>query len=135
MKKVFIMIGIICIFVDLNAAYKNIKSENIFKEMKKDENITSKLYETACKEGSAISCYELGFIYNAGKGVNKDYEKARQFYTVSCNAGFARACTRLGLLYGKGHGVKVDMKKAIMLFKKGCEGGHFDGCTVYNTFK
>jgi len=135
MKKVWLWAGVLGIVSQLNADIKLTQNENIFKEIKNDQEITPKLHEAACKEGSAKSCYELGFLYNAGKGVKRDHEKAYKYYTLSCNAGYARACTRLGLLYGQGKGVKKDMKKALSLYKKGCDGGHVDGCTLYQTFK
>ena len=135
MNKIVLSIAIVGVITQLYADVKPTQNENIFKEMKNDQEITPKLHEAACKEGSAKSCYELGFLYNAGKGVKKDHEKAYSYYTLSCDAGYARACTRLGLLYGQGKGVKRDMKKALSLYKKGCEGGHVDGCTLYQTFK
>jgi len=135
MNKIVLSIAIAGVITQLYADVKPTQNENIFKEIKNDQEITPKLHEAACKEGSAKSCYELGFLYNAGKGVKKDHEKAYSYYTLSCDAGYARACTRLGLLYGQGKGVKRDMKKALSLYKKGCEGGHVDGCTLYQTFK
>ena len=135
MNKIVLSIAIVGVITQLYADVKPTQNENIFKEIKNDQEITPKLHEAACKEGSAKSCYELGFLYNAGKGVKKDHEKAYSYYTLSCDAGYARACTRLGLLYGQGKGVKRDMKKALSLYKQGCEGGHVDGCTLYQTFK
>lgn len=135
MNKIVLSIAIVGVITQLYADVTPTQNENIFKEIKNDQEITPKLHEAACKEGSAKSCYELGFFYNAGKGVKKDHEKAYSYYTLSCDAGYARACTRLGLLYGQGKGVKRDMKKALSLYKKGCEGGHVDGCTLYQTFK
>ena len=111
------------------------QNNNVFKSINSEEMISPKMYESACKNGSANSCYELGFIYNAGKGVTKDYKKAHEYYQIACDAGYARACTRLGLLYGEGKGVEKDFKKAMSLYKKACEGDHFDGCTLYNAFK
>ena len=135
MNKIVLSIAIVGVITQLYADVKPTQNENIFKEMKNDQEITPKLHEAACKEGSAKSCYELGFLYNAGKGVKKDHEKAYSYYTLSCDAGYARACTRLGLLYGQGKGVKRDRGKALSLYKQGCEGGHVDGCTLYQTFK
>lgn len=135
MKKIFLVLGLLGIVSQLNASLALSQGDNIFKTIKKDENISLKLYEAACKEGSAKGCFDLGYLYNTGKGVKKDYVKAREYYTIACDGANARACTRLGLLYGEGKGVKKDMKKAVQLFKKGCEGGHVDGCDLYYMFK
>lgn len=135
MKKVWFMLLTMGFIMQLHASVAPTQNENIFKEIKKDDNISLKLHEKACKEGSAKSCYQLGFNHNAGKGVPKDYTKAREYYKIACDAGYARACTRLGLLYGEGKGVKKDMEKAVNLFKKGCMGRHLDGCDLYKMFK
>ncbi len=129
MKKILLSI---ILLTGLNANLSisaNGKDTKVMKEKGSDQ---IEIFSKACESGDAKGCFNLGFVYNTGKGLKKDYVKARKYYLISCDAGYARACTRLGLLYGEGKGIKKDMTKANKLFKKACEGGHQDGCMVYN---
>jgi len=126
---------ILGISTTLNASLTLSKNSNYTQRVSKETLEIIKGFKKACDAGDSKECFDLGFIYNAGKGVEKDYVKAIKYYTIACDTAYARACTRLGLLYGEGKGVKKDMSKATKLFKKGCEGGHEDGCMLYQTFK
>jgi len=132
MKKILLSV---ILLTGLNANLSIFTNGKDAKLMKPKGSEQIEVFSKACDNGDAKGCFNLGYSYNTGKGVEKDYVKARNYYVISCDAGYARACTRLGLLYGEGKGVKKDMKRAIVLFKKGCHGGHKDGCTLYNTFK
>ena len=51
------------------------------------------VYETACNEGKASGCYNLGVLYVEGTGnVEKNYEKAAKLYQKACDNDFSSAC-------------------------------------------
>ena len=85
--------------------------------------------ETACLNGNADSCYELGVNYENGNGVSKDQAQAAVYYKKSCEGGNARGCTNLGYLYQFGYGVKRDNRLAADYYRKGCDDGNALGCT------
>ena len=58
--------------------------------------------------GDAHAQYNLGAMYDEGKGVPQDYAKAIQWYRFSVEQGFANAQYNLGALNYRGEGVPQD---------------------------
>jgi len=81
-----------------------------------------------CAKHDALSCFNLGWIYEKGTGVTKDYSKAAAVYEEACTAKIAGACTNLGVLYEKGNGVAADIGRAFTLYEQGCNLGQALGC-------
>jgi hypothetical protein len=86
-------------------------------------------FNKACDAGSAISCVNLGYMYENGQGVAKDDSRAAALYSEGCDAGNALGCVNLGILYKSGKGVAKDDSHAAALFTKGCDAGNARGCT------
>ena len=80
-------------------------------------------YQTAFKEwkplaeqGYASAQYNLGIMYDKGKGVAQNYTQAVAWYKKAAAQGFASAQYNLALMYYKGHGVPQNYKIAYILF-------------------
>ena len=67
------------------------------------------------KQGNVKAMYDVGKLYERGRGVVKDMSKAADFFQQSANAGNPSAQGRLGILYFEGRGVKQNYKKALSL--------------------
>lgn len=95
-----------------------------------DENYVRALtiYEKECADGDAKSCYEVGDIYQHGKGVDSSPIKAGEFYQKACDSGIAAGCTDLGFLHSRGLGFEKNYEKAYDFYSQGCRGGHARGC-------
>ena len=85
-------------------------------------------YKTALKEwqsladqGNASAQYNLGVMYDNGKGALKDYKQAAKWYQKAADQGFARAQFNLGVMYAYGEGVLKDLSKAKYWIKKAYE--------------
>lgn len=48
----------------------------------------------ACREGNYISCYNLGYMYENGKGVDQDKDEASELYQKACTNGVVEACDK-----------------------------------------
>ena len=82
-------------------------------------------YETALKEwrplvekGNALAQYQIGLLYQHGKGVSKNLVKATTWYRLAAEQNLALAQSNLGNLYLSGRGVKRDFKKALYWSKR-----------------
>jgi len=84
--------------------------------------------ETACLNGDANACNDLGVKYATGKGATLNYSRAVEFYRKACDGGSASGCTDLGYMYENGHGVSKDEKMAVDCYRKGCDRGNAIGC-------
>jgi len=80
-------------------------------------------YATALREwrplaeqGDANAQYNLGVMYDFGKGIPQDFAAARQWYEKAAAQGHAGAQNSLGGLYEFGHGVKRDDVRAYMWY-------------------
>jgi TPR repeat protein len=80
-------------------------------------------FKTAMKEwkplaerGGATSQFQVGWLYNEGKGVTKNYETAVKWYRLAAVQGYAYAQSRLGRMYEGGYGVSQNYILAYMWF-------------------
>lgn len=66
--------------------------------------------------GHAGGQYELGKLYEKGRGVSQDLSKATELYQSSASQGDIWAQNALGRIYRVGHGVPQDFAFALKLF-------------------
>lgn len=66
-------------------------------------------------EGNVKAMYDVGKLYERGRGVNKDMAKAAEWFQKAASAGNASAQARLGILYFEGRGVKQNYNNALKL--------------------
>jgi TPR repeat protein len=75
-------------------------------------------------EGNAYAQYNLGLIYNKGRGVPQNFKIAKKWYTLSAKQGFALAQSNLGFMYDIGEGVFQDVKTAVMWYSLAAKQGN-----------
>ena len=63
-----------------------------------------KWYLKAAKQGNAKSQFNLGAMYENGKGVSKNDAEAARWYRRATEQGLAEAQYNLGVLYDNGRG-------------------------------
>ncbi|ANV97657.1 hypothetical protein BBW65_02025 [Helicobacter enhydrae] len=63
------------------------------KIVEQDYNKAFEAFEAGCLKKSGGACYNIGFMYEFGRGeVPFDSKKALDFYLKSCNYGYDRGC-------------------------------------------
>jgi len=113
-KLTFVLTGLILLFladpsIALVAEYE--KAIDAYK--KGDYKTSAKLILPLAKKGFAKAQYNLGVMYEKGKGVEKNLNKAKKWFQFAADQGLPKAQYNLGLMYGKGKGVEKDYSKAI----------------------
>ena len=78
------------------------------------------------KQGYAQAQYNLGIMYEAGRGVLQNYQTAVKWYTLAAEQGYAQAQNNLGLMYGNGEGVLQNYIYAHMWFNIAASSGRED---------
>ncbi len=81
-----------------------------------------KFWPLAAK-GDAQSQFELGFMYERGRGVPQDYKESASWFRKSAEQGNASAQFYLGQMYDIGKGVPQDYQEAAMWYRKSAEQG------------
>jgi S1-C subfamily serine protease len=66
----------------------------------------------AAEQGLAAAQYNLGMMYDHGRGVRQDYKEAVKWYTMAAEQGYAEAQNNLGVMYQRGEGVFQDYVQA-----------------------
>ena len=74
------------------------------------------------QHGNASAQYEIGRMYEGGRGVGKDYSAAASWYRKASMAGDHRAQLLLALMYARGQGVPQDDKQGLYWLSKAGEG-------------
>jgi len=83
-------------------------------------------YQTCHKEalaGDDKAQYNLGVMYEGGRGISQDYKEAMKWYRKAANQGFALAQYNLGDMYVHGHGTSQDYKEAMKWYRKAANQG------------
>ena len=70
--------------------------------------------------------YNLGMVYEHGRGVTQDYAQAVKWYRLAAEQGLADAQYRLGSMYDEGRGVKQDYAEAAIWYRVAADKGHED---------
>jgi hypothetical protein len=75
------------------------------------------------EQGLADAQFNLGLMYDDGKGVPEDDREAVKWYRLAAKQGAAYAQSNLGLMYQKGHGVPQDYKTAAKWYRLAAKQG------------
>ena len=73
-----------------------------------DEKEAFEWYKLAAEQGHAHAQYNLGLMYNYGRGVPKNLVEAFKWYKIAAEQGDMNAQFRLALAYQYGEGVIQD---------------------------
>ena len=80
-------------------------------------------WEPLAAEGHALARYNLGVLYEQGKGVPADPRKAAQLYGQAAAEDIPLAKVNLGLMYINGNGVERNQDKGSALIQDAARGG------------
>ena len=69
-------------------------------------------YQKAALQGKADAQYNLGIMYEQGKGVKQDSVEAIKWWQKAVAQGLAPAQYALGNMYAHGRGIKQNYQKA-----------------------
>jgi len=76
------------------------------------------------EQGVAKAQYNLGVMYENGRGVRQDYAEALKWYRQAAAQGDAEAQYNLGAMYYSGQGVRQDYTEAFRWFRKAADQGY-----------
>ena len=74
-------------------------------------------WKPLAEQGDADAQYNLGIMYDTGRGVLQDYKTAVKWWTLSAEQGDARAQHNLGEMFFDGLGVTQDYKTAVKWYR------------------
>jgi len=80
-------------------------------------------WQPLAERGDANAQFNLGLIYENGRGVNVDYVQALHWYERAAGHGHVNAQNNLGGLYYRGQGAQQDYEQALYWYRKAAAGG------------
>lgn len=88
-----------------------------------DSKAALKEFIPLAAQGDARAQFELGYMYERGKGVPQDYKESLSWFRKSAEQGNASAQFYLGQRYDIGNGVPQDYAEAASWYRKSAEQG------------
>jgi hypothetical protein len=82
------------------------------------------------EQGDAGAQFNLGLLYDMGRGVPQNYAEAAKWYRLAADGGYDKAQFNLALMYNNGTGVTQDYAEAVKWFRLAAEQG--DALAQYN---
>ena len=95
--------------------------------MQQDYIKAAEWYRKSADQGYSQAQYNLGLLYEDGKGMEQDYYEASQWYKRAANNGFSEAQNNLGVLYIMGKGVIKNINNAELMFRRSADQGNENG--------
>lgn len=83
------------------------------KKIKEDTSKAKEMFALATKQNIVEAMYQLGIMYEGGRGAEQSDKKAVQWYKLAAELGFSRAQNNLGTMFEDGRGVKQSDEEAI----------------------
>jgi hypothetical protein len=82
-----------------------------------------RLLRALADQGDTVARYDLGVLYDNGRGVAQDHAEAARWYRVAAEAGHAAAQNNLASLYRNGQGVPQDFAEAVKWYRRAADQG------------
>ncbi len=87
-------------------------------------------FRLLAEQGDAEAQYELGRMYERGRGVPEDDNEAVSWYRLAAEQGNALAQISLGIMYENGDGMPKDVTEAVRWYRLAAEQGDALGQTL-----
>ena len=84
---------------------------------------TLKAWRPAAEQGDMLAQFNLGALYEHGRGVKKDLSEAAKWYRKAAEQGNALAQYYLGAFYANGEGVEKNLPEATAWYRKAAAHG------------
>jgi len=91
-----------------------------------DYQTAFRLYKPLAKQGDARAQFNLGMMYESGRGVPQNDAEMLKWYRKAADQGHALAQFNLGLQYSKGQGVQRDYAEGVKWYRKAADQGYVD---------
>jgi Sel1 repeat len=76
------------------------------------------------EQGQAAKQFDLGFLYDKGRGVQRNDREAAIWYRRAAEQGYAPAQSNLGSMYLNGRGVESSDREAVVWYRRAAEQGY-----------
>ncbi len=100
------------------------EDEGAVAAQKGDYKTAFKDWKPKAEKGNKFAQYNLGVLYNLGRGVSQDFKLAFKWFSLSAEQGFEAAQRELGVMYYNGVGTIQDYIYAHMWLNISASNGY-----------
>jgi uncharacterized protein len=86
-----------------------------------DYALAVQLWTPLAERGDPAAQFNIGLMFDAGRGVQEDDRTAVKWYRLAAEQGFAKAQFSLGTMYDRGEGVLQDAREAVKWFRQAAD--------------
>lgn len=110
--------------IDLGEAARAADLDDAVAAIRRGDYATGlRLLRALADQGNAAARYNLGVLYDNGRGVAEDHAEAARWYRVAAEQGHAAAQNNLANLYRNGQGVPQDFAEAVKWYRRAADQG------------
>ena len=114
------------LFLTLGTAWGGAWEDAAAAYERKDYATAIMIWRPLAEQGNVYAQFNLGTMYDMGRGVTKDDKEAVRLYRLAAEQGLAVAQFNLGNAYTNGQGVLQDYKEALKWYRLAADQGDTD---------
>ncbi|MBT5086993.1 MAG: sel1 repeat family protein, partial [Deltaproteobacteria bacterium] len=122
-KRIFNTI-FLCLFLPIFSFAAGNFQKGYEAHLRGDFSAAIKAWGPLAAQGDAAAQFNIGNLFDFGKGVREDNVQAAYWYNKSAEQDNVNAQYALGWMYENGEGVKKDLVKALLWYKKAADQKH-----------
>jgi TPR repeat protein len=112
-KRLTFSLSLIFLFLFSGSVYGDDLDDGVDAAKKGDYKTAYKLWLPLAEQRNAIAQFNLGAMYDQGKGVFQNVMRAFNWYKLSAEQGYLKAQFKLGEIYREGEFVTRNFRKAL----------------------
>jgi hypothetical protein len=113
MKKLLVVVSLLF----ASAAWAGDVEDGLRASLNNDYPVALAKFRLAAAQGNASAQFNLGFMFNRGRGVAQDYVEAVRWYRLAAAQGDVQAQDLLGTMFERGQGVAQDYVEAVRWYR------------------
>jgi hypothetical protein len=113
MKKLLVVVSLFF----ASAAWAGDYEDGLRASLNNDYPVALAKFRLAAAQGNASAQFNLGFMFNRGRGVAQDYVEAVRWYRLAAAQGDVQAQVLLGTMFERGQGVAQDYVEAVRWYR------------------
>ncbi len=118
---------VLCLLASTAAGHAQDFQKGLDAFNKQDYASALREWRPLAEKGNASAQFNLGAMYDLGRGVPKDAKEASKWYRLSAEQGNADAANNMGMNYRLGLGVPRDDKESVRWYRLSAEQGNASG--------
>jgi TPR repeat protein len=121
MIRLVVVIGLLPLFMTPWTVVAGPFEDGVAAYERGDYARAAQLWAPLAEQGDPAAQFNIGLMFDTGRGVREDDETAVKWYRLAAEQGYAKAQFSLGTMYDRGEGVPQDFPEAAKRFRQAAD--------------